>query len=132
VAITLSDELQAVLDSKVFAHLTTLDPDGTPQASAMWVTRDGDHIVMNTSEGRRKHRNLKSDPRVAISISPADDEYTNYSIQGRVVEMRTSDGVAVIDELARKYTESDHYEWLTPGMVRVTMIIEPTRVASNG
>lgn len=131
-AITLSDELQAVLDSKVFAHLTTLDPDGTPQASAMWVMRDGDQIVMNTSEGRRKHRNLRNDPRVAISISPVDDAYTNYSIQGRVVEMRTSDGVAVIDELARKYTESDHYEWLTPGMVRVTMIIEPTRVASNG
>ena len=75
---------------------------------------------------------MKRDPRVAISISRLEEPYENYSIQGRVMEMRTSDGVAVIDALARKYLRGlDHYPWLTPGMVRVTIIVEPTRVASN-
>lgn len=74
---------------------------------------------------------MVGDPRVAISVSPLEDTYVNYSIQGRVIEMREEDGVAVIDELARKYTDSDHYEWLTPGMVRVTEFIEATMVASN-
>ena len=45
--------------------------------------------------------------------------------------MRETDGVEVIDALARKYTEHETYPWLTPGMVRVTLVIEPTRVAGN-
>ena len=128
---TLPDHLKEVLDGKAFAHLTTVDPDGFPQASAMWITRDGDHILFNTARGRRKHRNMTADPRIAISISTADDDYVNYSIQGTVIEMRESDGVEVIDALARKYTDSERYEWLTPGMVRVTIVVEPTRIASN-
>lgn len=127
----LRPEAAAVLDGPNFAHLATLDPDGFPQASAMWVMRDGDRIVFNTLQGRRKWRNLQTDDRVAISISPAADPYVNYSIQGRVVEMRTSDGKQVIDALARKYTGADEYRWLRPGDVRVTILVEPTRVAVN-
>jgi PPOX class probable F420-dependent enzyme len=123
--------LKELLDGKPFAHLSTLDPDGYPKASAMWIMRDGDNIVFNTAKGRRKHRNMTSDPRVAVSVSAVGDQYVNYSIQGKVIEMRESDGVEVIDMLARKYTESDHYELLTPGLVRVTVIVEPSRVASN-
>ena len=129
--IALPDELKAVIDGKSFAHLTTLDPDGAPQASAMWVLRDGDQIVFNTAEGRRKWRNMKNDPRVAISISPADKSYENWSIQGTVVKMRTAGGVAVIDQLAQKYLGREKYPWLTPDMVRVTVVIEVDRVAGN-
>lgn len=125
------DELKNVLDSKTFAHLTTLDPDGMPQSSAMWVMRDGDHIVFNTAKGRRKHRNMENDPRVAVSINSLDDDYSNWSIQGRVIEMRESDGVEVIDRLAQKYLGEDKYPWLKPDMVRVSVIVEPTRIASN-
>ena len=128
----LPDPLKELLDGKPFAHLTTLDPDGYPQATAMWIMRDGDNIVFNTAKGRRKHRNLLNDPRLSVSISPPGEEYINYSVQGRVVEMRESDGIEVIDTLARKYLDGvDKYPWLTPGMVRVTMIVEPTRIASN-
>ncbi len=130
--IALPDELKSAIDGKNFAHLTTLDPDGTPQASAMWIMRDGDQIAFNTAEGRRKWRNMNNDPRVAISISPADKSYENWSIQGRVVEMRTSDGVAVIDQLANKYLGREKYPWLTPDMVRVTVIVDVDRVAGNG
>ena len=129
--IPLPDDLRAVIDAKSYAHLTTVDPDGAPQASAMWIMRDGDQIVFNTAEGRRKWRNLHRDPRVAVSISPFDKPYENWSIQGRVVEMRTSDGVAVIDELARKYLERDKYPWLEPGMVRVTVVVDVDRIAGN-
>jgi PPOX class probable F420-dependent enzyme len=129
--IALPDDLKAALDAPTFVHLTTLDPDGTPQASAMWVKRDGNRIVFNTAEGRRKWRNMANDPRVAVSVSPIDEPYKNWSIQGSVVEMRTSDGLEVIDELARKYTEHDRYMWLSEGMVRVTCIVEVDRVAGN-
>lgn len=125
------DDLKAVIDGDNFAHLTTVDPDGGPQASAMWVMRDGDQIVFNTAEGRRKWRNMNRDPRVAVSISPASQPYKNWSIQGRVVEMRTSDGVEVIDRLAKKYLGTETYPYLTPDMVRVTVIVDVDRVATN-
>ena len=130
--VTLPDKLREALDGRAFAHLTTLDPDGFPHATAMWIMRDDDMLVFNTATGRRKHRNLLNDPRLSVSISPPGEEYINYSVQGRVVEMRESDGIEVIDTLARKYLDGvDKYPWLTPGMVRVTMIVEPTRIASN-
>jgi PPOX class probable F420-dependent enzyme len=130
--VALPDDLKTVLDSRAFAHLTTLDPDGAPQSSAMWIMRDGDRILFNTAEGRRKWRNLQRDSRVSISISKQDDPYNNWSIQGRMTEMRTSDGVEVIDALARKYLDGvDKYPWLTPGMVRVTIVVEPVRIAGN-
>ena len=127
----LSDAVKAVIDAPNFAHLTTLDEDGWPHTSAMWIMLHGDHIVFNTAEGRRKWHNMRRDPRVAISISPGEEPYRNYSIQGRVVEMRTSDGVEIIDQLARKYLGGENYPWLQPGMVRVTVVVEPTRVAGN-
>lgn len=130
-ATELPDPLKELIDSKAFAHLTTLDPDGFPQTSAMWITRHGDRIVFNTAKGRRKHRNMANDPRLAVSISPLDDPYVNWSIQGRVAEMRESDGVEVIDQLAQKYLGKAKYPWLKPGMVRVTVIVEPTRIANN-
>ena len=129
--VSLPDGLKAALDAPTFVHLTTLDPDGAPQASAMWVKRDGDRIVFNTAQGRRKWRNMQADPRVAVSASPIGEPYVNWSIQGRVVEMRTSDGFEVIDELARKYTEHDRYPWLGEGEVRVTIVVEVDRVAGN-
>ncbi len=129
--IELPDRLKAVIDGENYAHLTTLDPDGSPQASAMWIMRDGDQIVFNTAEGRRKWRNMRQDPRVAVSLSPVGEPYRNWSIQGRVEEMRTSDGVEVIDQLAQKYLGKDKYPWLTPEMVRVTVIVDVDRIAGN-
>ena len=125
----LSDELKDVLDSKALAHVATIDPDGTPQVSAMWILRSGDRILLNSAEGRRKWRNLARDPRLGISISPTDLEYVNFSIQGRVVDTRTSDGREVIDAMAKKYRGNDEYQGMKPGMVRVTYEVEITRVA---
>src|SRR4030067_2852282 len=73
--VALPEALKRVIDGKAFAHMTTLDPDGTPQASAVWIMRDGDRIILNTAEGRRKGRNLLRGPRRALSVSdqPARD-----------------------------------------------------------
>ena len=62
---------QAFLDlfeKKSFAHLVTLNPDGSPQVSPVWVAREGDLVVVNSAKGRRKDRNMRRDPRVALSI----------------------------------------------------------------
>jgi PPOX class probable F420-dependent enzyme len=64
----LSDKARAFLQEKRFAVLGTINPDSTPQLSAMWYELDGDEILMNTKVGRVKERNLRRDPRISICI----------------------------------------------------------------
>ena len=127
----LPDRLKEIVDGKAFAHVATVGPDGHPHNSVMWITRNGDHLIVNTAAGRVKWRNMKRDPRVSISITPLEELQLNYSIKGRVVEMRTEDGGAVIDALAKKYLGVDEFPWLGPDDVRVTIVIETLHVASN-
>ena len=129
-AVPLPEELRHTLDQKVIAHVATVGKDGHPQNTAMWIKRDGDHIILNTSEGRVKWHNMKRDPRLGISVSRLDEEI-NYSVKGRVVEMRTSDGIEIIDALARKYLGLERYPWLSEGEVRVTIVVEALGVAQS-
>lgn len=80
-----------LLNGKNFAYLSTLMNDGSPQVTPTWVDieRDDDSILINTAEGRIKHKNVSRDPRVAISISDQNNPYNMVSIRGRVVEQIT-------------------------------------------
>jgi hypothetical protein len=129
--IELPERLKRIIDDRSIAHVATLDDSGAPHVTAMWVMRDGNRIVLNTLEGRAKWRHLRRDPRIGISITPPDETYLNYSIKGRVGELRTADGKEVIDRLAAKYLDEDEFPWLRPGDVRVTIVVEPAAVASN-
>lgn len=67
----LSDDLKHYLDDNpVFATLATIQPDGSPQLSVVWIKRDGDDLLFSTVVGRRKERNLSRDPRVTVMINP--------------------------------------------------------------
>ncbi len=123
--------LRALLDGPTFATLATVMPSGAPQASTMWVDREGDHIRFNTAEGRVKPANMERDPRVAVSIFNPDDPYEAYAIQGRVIEKRHRGADAHIDALAAKYLGVDEYPWRTPDMTRVTYVIEVERIAAH-
>ena len=126
----LTDDQKALFEGKNFGHLATVMPDGSPQVSPVWVEMDGDDIVVNSAEGRVKTNNLHRDPRVAISITSADDGYTMVAVRGRVVEMTHEGADEGIDRLARKYLGVDAFEGRTPGMVRVSIRIRPEVVAT--
>lgn len=123
--------LKTLLDGVNFATLATVMPDGSPQASTMWVDRAGDHIRFNTAEGRVKPANLDRDPRVAVAIFNAEDPYESYAIQGRVVEKRLEGADAHIDALANKYLGVDEYPYRVAGAVRVIYVIEVEQVAAH-
>ncbi|MFO7700948.1 MAG: PPOX class F420-dependent oxidoreductase, partial [Acidimicrobiia bacterium] len=72
----------------------------------------------------------RRDNRVALSFTPADDDYNNYVLRGRVTRFE-ADGWWLIDDLARKYTDADEYQWKTPGQVRVNAEIEIDTVGLN-
>ena len=72
---TLTQRDREIFEGKNFAHLVTLMPDGSPQASPVWVELENDLIVVNSAEGRVKTNNVRREPRVAISILDADEPY---------------------------------------------------------
>jgi PPOX class probable F420-dependent enzyme len=119
-------------EKAAFAHLATLMPDGTPQVTPVWCDFDGNHVLINTAEGRVKDRNLSRDGRVALSIQDPANSYRYLGIQGRVVE-RTREGAdAHIDKMAKKYLGKDKYPGRAPGEVRVLYKVRPERAHTMG
>ncbi|MDJ0466299.1 PPOX class F420-dependent oxidoreductase [Streptomyces sp. H27-C3] len=109
-AAELSDRLKALLDTPVFINVATIQPDGSPQVSPVWVKRDGDEVLFSTTLGRRKEKNLRRDPRVTVLLQPFDSPYDYAEIRG-TVEMTTEGGQELIDELAVKYTGKKYVEF---------------------
>jgi PPOX class probable F420-dependent enzyme len=66
--IRIPDAARTLLESDAVAHVVTLNGDGSPHVSAAWVGLEGDEIVLATIPAQRKLRNLRRDPRIAISI----------------------------------------------------------------
>jgi PPOX class probable F420-dependent enzyme len=128
----LSDNAKQILRKKAFAHLATLMPDGSPQVTPVWVDLDGDEILVNSAEGRRKDRNLQSDSRVALSATDPDNPYNAVMIRGRVVQTTREGAPAHIDRMARKYLGQEKYPYARPGEVRVLYRIEPESVSTTG
>jgi PPOX class probable F420-dependent enzyme len=62
------ESARAVLESDALAHLVTLNPDGSPQVSIVWVGLEGDDVVSAHLREQQKLRNIRRDPRVALSL----------------------------------------------------------------
>ena len=82
--IALNEEIRRLLDGRHYAVLATINPDGGPQTSAMWVGREGDDVLMSTVVGRRKYRNLERDPRASVTILDSDDPDMYVELRGRI------------------------------------------------
>ena len=122
------DEAKHLFENKDFAHVATVNQDGSPQVSPVWIALDGDLIIFNTSEGRVKTYNVRRDERVAISIHDQANPYENVVIQGKVVEITADGADADIDALAKRYLDADSYPFRQPGEERVIVKIEPEKV----
>jgi PPOX class probable F420-dependent enzyme len=121
-----------LLTKPAFAHLATLNADGSPQVTPVWVDFDGTNVIVNTARGRVKDKNLAREPRVAVSIADPENPYRYLGIQGRVVEMTEKGADAHIDKMAKKYLGKDTYPFRAPGEVRVVVKIVPDKVHTNG
>ncbi len=99
------DQVKELLQQPNPAVITTVRPDGQPVSVATWYLLDGDRILVNMDEGRRRIEYLRHDPRVSITVLAADDWYTHVSVQGRVVETLEDEGLADIDRLSTHYLQ---------------------------
>ncbi|MFJ6793804.1 PPOX class F420-dependent oxidoreductase [Streptomyces sp. NPDC091268] len=126
----LSDKLKTLLDSPVFITVATIQPDGSPQVSPVWVKRDGDDVLFSTTVDRQKYKNLTRDPRVSVVAQPAESPYTYAEIRG-TAEVTADPDRELIDELSLKYT-GKKYPQFNPASAndadRVIVRIKPHKV----
>jgi PPOX class probable F420-dependent enzyme len=129
----LSEKLKSLLDSDVFVTMATIQPDGSPQVSPVWVRRDGDDLLISTTLGRQKEKNLRRDPRVTVVVQPFDSPYTYAEIRGTVT-LDTDGGPELINELSLKYTGKNYADF-NPASAgdapRVVVRVTPRKVVGS-
>ncbi|WP_326689529.1 MULTISPECIES: PPOX class F420-dependent oxidoreductase [unclassified Streptomyces] len=106
----LSENLKKILDGKVFVAVATIQPDGSPQVSPVWVKRDGDELLISTTVDRRKALNLRRDPRVTVLVHPPEEPYTYAELRGTAT-LTTEGAQELIDELSYKYVGKSYAEF---------------------
>jgi PPOX class probable F420-dependent enzyme len=93
-----------LIDRPNFAHLATLMPVGSPQSVPVWIGREGDRILICTSEGSLKAKNTQRDARISLSIVAFQNPYEEAQLRGRVVERRPDPELRYMDPISQKYT----------------------------
>jgi PPOX class probable F420-dependent enzyme len=126
------DAFLDLFHKKSFAHLATLMPDGRPQVTPVWCDFDGTHVLINSAQGRRKDKNMRRDPRVALSIQDPENPYRYLALRGRVVSVSEDGADAHIDRLAKRYMGVEKYPLRKPGEARVIYRIFPEAVSTMG
>ena len=129
---TISPGFHKLLQEPAFCQLATLMPDGSPQNTQVWVDTDGEHILINTAQGRQKERNVQRDPRVAVNVVDPTNAWRIGMVRGRVVEVTTEGADELIDQLAKKYLNVETYPFRRPEEVRVTLKILPDKINEIG
>ena len=123
----LSNKAKTLVGRPVLANVATVDTDGRPQVTPVWIDIDGDDLVFNTAKGRVKQSNLDTNPHVAVSVVDPDDQFNVVVVRG-VVEGTEQGADAHIDSLAKKYLGVDTYPLRQPGEVRVKYTVKADNV----
>jgi PPOX class probable F420-dependent enzyme len=126
---SIPEAFQDLFEKRTFAHVGTLLPNGAPHVTPVWVDYDAeaDRLLVNTERGRRKERNVRSDPRVGVSMVDPEDPYRMLSVIGEIDAITTEGAREHIDELARRYMDVEEY----PNPIeteRVILEIKPEEV----
>ncbi|MFJ9432122.1 PPOX class F420-dependent oxidoreductase [Streptomyces sp. NPDC101490] len=131
--IELNDSVRALLDDVNVAVLATIQPDGSPQTSVVWVGRDGDDVLISSTEGFRKIRNIRADARVSLIVHDRRDALVHAEIRGTATVTEDA-GRALAVRLAEKYEGEGagrEYLELPPEEVRVAVRITPSKVVGS-
>jgi PPOX class probable F420-dependent enzyme len=120
---TLTHHQIELLRGKCFAAVATLQEDGTPQTSIVWIDTDGEHVIFNTTNARAKGRHLRRDPRVSVAIFDPAEPYAYFEVEG-TAELVVEGADEHISELSQKYRGTDFH---TP-KDRVIVKVTPKRI----
>ncbi|MFD9903124.1 PPOX class F420-dependent oxidoreductase [Streptomyces sp. NPDC059063] len=105
-SVEFNEATRALLDGKNFATVATLNKDGAPQTSLVWIGREGDTVVFSTTAGRLKARNLARDPRISLTVFDLANPYESVDIRG-TAELIDDPKKELPHRLSHKYLSQD-------------------------
>jgi PPOX class probable F420-dependent enzyme len=126
---SLSDTARKIIDEPNPAVLATVNPDGSPQTSVVWVRRDGDDLLISSAAGRRKDKNLARDPRVSVTVYDQADPLQYVEVRG-LASISEDAGRQLAVSLAEEYEgpgAGQEYLELPPEVIRIVIRITPQR-----
>ena len=129
---TLTEKQADLFRGKNWATVVTLREDGSPHATPVWIDTDGTNVIFNTVVGRAKERHLRRDPRVAVTVLPAEDQQSGYVSVTGTAEITADGAMDHIDKLAHKYLGVDEYPYSQPGDQRVIVTVTPDKIDAYG
>lgn len=124
-----------LLEEPIYAVFTTITPSGQPQSTVVWCDFDGTYIRINSTTRRKKDRNIRQNPKVALLLM--SDPFFWIEVRGEVVEITEEGGVEHIERLSQMYVGLPFYGGYAPAErrgqeTRVIFKIEPTHVTTYG
>ncbi len=129
----LPERVVEFLQEPNLALLGTLSPSGWPQVTPVWFLYEDGHVLINTSRGRAKLRNVELNPRVSLAVVDRADPYRYVEILGKVVRFDREHGARDIDRLSMRYRGHPHRYLPSDGREhRVTLLIKPVRTHTHG
>ncbi|HWS98346.1 MAG TPA: PPOX class F420-dependent oxidoreductase [Candidatus Methylomirabilis sp.] len=129
---TVPETHKDLFNKKAFGSFTTLMPDGSPQTTPVWVDFQDGKVLVNTALGRQKDKNVRHDPRVAITLIDPENPYRYLEIRGRVDEITENGAAEHIHKMAKKYLGVDKYPYGQPGEKRELLKITPQKFSTMG
>jgi PPOX class probable F420-dependent enzyme len=130
---SLSAAARKIIDAPNPAVLATVNPDGSPQTSVVWVGRDGDDLLISSAAGRRKDKNLARDPRVSVTVYDQADPLRYIEVRG-LATVAEDPGRQLAVSLAEEYEgpgAGQEYLELPPEVIRIVIRITPQRVLGS-
>jgi len=127
----LPPSVKKLLEDKAYGHVVTFDAQGKPQFTMVWMDVEGDEVLFNTAENRKKPQNLRRDPRIVVSVQDRHDPqaYAVFHGRARVTEAGAD---AHVDKLAKRFLNADKYPFRQPGEKRLIIRIGVDRIGGFG
>ena len=125
--IPLPESIKTLLRDKAYGHVVTFNARGKPELTMVWMDVDGDDVLFNTSEARRKTQNLRRDPRVIISVQDRSYPQAYAVFHGKASQITHEGADAHVNELALRFLGA-RYQSRQPGETRVIVRIAVDRI----
>ena len=117
-----------LFQKKNLVFIATINPDGSPQLTPVWGNYSDEHILINTAEGRIKHKNVQKDPRVAVSVVDYSNPLNMTTIRGKVIEIISDSEYIHADKLTQQYMGRPNYPFKQENEKRIILKIKPEKI----
>jgi len=126
--VEMEPKAEKLFKDKNLVFIATIMKDGSPQLSPVWANYENGYILVNTAEGRVKHKNVLRDSRVAISAVSQNNPLDMTTIRGKVIEIVPDYDYVHINKLTKKYMGVENYPFRQAGEKRIVLKIKPEKV----